>query len=426
MGEDIYSRRKYVKEFFNHFETLSIKKAIPVEISYQYSMDDLPNQSVAYGPLEINNLVKTIIGLEAIKENGKVSIVAQPEYDFLFKFLTLEGINWQDLAIDHIICMENSMQDDNSHYNLGCINAMMPLLVTGCKYNPMCYYDNIKAHFNSTTLMPYIILTSESIVNISYDISYATVSHFKPYLALYNQIFEDLKQKSVPMAVILHSPFEQISHYLKFISSYGNTDYHFSYAPCLVYFATDEMCHKYVTHLLPEREVFISLVIQHLNDFRKALPLHTVETIYFSEEGLDRFLDTGLLSEIPAQFYSPLNISDRYRLLKYFYDAAIAGICQPLIINSKKLTIPVDLITCTCNDNAVSFVYNSQDHDSTALVITEKSIAFWLNDFLGYLKNSSMIFSKEETIALLEDRLLHAPKDPQNSQITLLLASSSR
>ena len=410
MGEGAYSHRKFIKNFLNRFNNLSTTNDISVSTSYHHRINNLPSNAQVRGNIEINNLVKIIIEMEAMKKNGKVRIIAQPEYSFLFQCLSLVGMNKHDLYVEHIVCLENSMSNRGNMYNLNCLNIIMPMLVTGCNYHPMCYYDHVSSHFSNTSVMPYMVLTSDYVMSISYDITYATIAKSQSYLEICNQIFESSVQKAAPMAKLIHSPAEHVQYFTGVLSNSTHSNYCFSFAPCLIYFATKEMLRKYINTSLPKSENLDETTMQYIALLHKALELNTIHAVYFSEEGLDEFLSTGRLAEMPWEYFSSIDISDRYKLVRSMYDAALAGDYHPFLVNSAVLNIPANLSIVSCKEGTVSFVYTAPNHKYSALDFSEKSIVYAIQDFFDYLPESNMIFSPEETLSLIRQKLENKPK----------------
>lgn len=411
MGEGTFSHRKFIRNFFNGFNNISAENDISVSTSYHHLINKLPNDATVCGNLQINNLVKIIIEMESMKKNGNVKIIAQPEYSFLFQCLSLVGMNKQDLSVDHIVCLENSTKDREKIYNLNCLNVIMPMLVAGFNYHPMCYYDHVSSHFSNTSMMCYMILTSDYVMNISYDVTYATISNAKPYLEICNQIFKSSVQKSAPMAKLLHSPVEHMECFTNVLSNFGHVNYRFTSDPSLICFATKKMLRKYMDASLPNKESLVETTMQYIGLLQKTLELSTMKAVYFSEEGLDKFLDTGRLTEVPWEYYSSIDIPDRYKLLRCMYDSALAGMYHPIIVKSAVLNIPANLSTVVYKGGAVSFVYTVPNHNYTAFVLNEKIMVYAVQDFFDCLAESNMVLSPEETLAIIKQKLENEPKD---------------
>jgi hypothetical protein len=392
MGEENYSRRKNIEDFINDFNEISQLNHISVKTDYHHRIDALPDNATVYGSLEINNLVKTVIELEVIKDSGCIKAIAQPEYTFLFHLLALTGMNQHGWKIDHIICLENLLNGKDSLYNLNCFRTIMPIFLSGCHYNPMCYYNN-PSHISSTSMMPYLLVTSSYVINISYDISYATISGSPQYLELYSRIFDDFVKKSVPMLTIFSQ--NQVEKFPASIFPYGCLLYSFSYDPQLLSFMPEKIRTEYL-HCRFFQQDNMTIPEQILN------PKDRIKTEYFTEEGLDRFL-------INQELFSPLEITDRYNIFKKMYEAALEGNYHPLLINPSTFNTPKHLSVFVFQ-NAIVFILMLSGNKLNLCIIEEKSLVYAFHDFFKHLPESNSVLSKEETLSIMKSKLDQSPR----------------
>ncbi len=399
MGKDSYSRHKKIEDLFHDFHSISQPNHIIFKTDYRPQMNALPDEGAAYGSLEVNSLIKTVIEMEAAKDSGRVRVIAQPEYAFLFNFLALTGMNRHNMAVDQIICMENTLVKKDSLYNLNCFSAVMPIALSGCEYKPMCYYDDATAHISSTSILPYMILTGSYVVNISYDISYATISGAQPYLALYSRVFEDLAERSIPMLTI--TPGNQMEQFLASASTYGNISFYFSNDPQLIPFMPEKILNKYLN---PNASMNKNAAVPKQILSAKG----QIKTICFTEAGLNRFLSTGILSKRYQEFFFPLELTDRYVLLKKIYDMALSGNYHPALINSAIFHIP-EYLSVLVFHNAVSFFLTLPGNESSICTIEEKSLVYAFRDFFKYLPENNSVLSEEESLSILKRKLDQAP-----------------
>jgi hypothetical protein len=271
----------------------------------------------------------------------------------------------------------------------------MPFFVTGCNYNPMCYYENVAAHISSTSILPYMLLTSNYVINISYDVSYATISSSPLYIELYLHIFEDFVKKSTPMLTIL--PKSQVSQFLASAFQYGSLHSYFSYYPHLTSIMTERIFNQY---LLPNFSKHRNAIIPA----QRKPSADEIKTVYFAENGLDDFLNTGKLPESFLDFSPSTDTADRYSLLKEFYNMALAGIYHPVLINSA--VFPISKCLSVLNfQNAIAFLLMFSNNESNICIIQEKSLVFAFQDFFKYLPESNLVLSEEKALAVIKSRL---------------------
>ena len=115
---------------------------------------------VRTGVLPVNNLVQAVVGAETARPNGEILVIAQPDYDFLIHTLSALTLG-RECSVQHILCLESESQEEDNHYNLGCLRAVVELMFSLKSYQPYYYYDNITSHFKNSNSLPYLIVTSE-------------------------------------------------------------------------------------------------------------------------------------------------------------------------------------------------------------------------------------------------------------------------
>lgn len=404
MGEENYHRRKIIEDFFNHFNSLTQPDSILVQTDSRHQIDVLPGSAAVYGTLKINNLIRTAVEIEASRGDGTVRVVAQPEYSFLFECLALTGINHHDLKVNHIVCLENRLKGKEGLYNLNCLRTMMPVILSGCKYNPMCYYDNVASHISGTSIMPYMLLTREYAIHISYDLSCATVSNSQEYIALYSRIFEELEKKSTSMLAVDYEEWNK--SFPEMAPEHGPKQYTFSFEPDPVPFLTEESRSKYLQPKSASQEKATALK-------EGTLAKEGAETVYFTKEGLEQFLNTGMFPKMYREFFLPLNTENRNRILKMMYEAAVKGTFQPVLIHSGIFRIPEYLSVFVFQDT-IHFIFTLSGDELRSCVLKEKSLVLAFRDFFKYLPESSVALSPEESLAIIKSKLNSEQKNTGN------------
>ena len=413
MGEGVYARRRAVSEFFANIDPPPAGGGVPIP---QTQPLRLPSGGTVYGKLEVNRLIETVLEDEAARRNGRIQVLAQPEHAFLMEQLALVGIRREGLCIQHIICLENSLKERSSVYNLNCLRRIMPVIAAGCQYSPRYYYDSVGSHFGNTCVMPYLILTSRLAVTLSADGSCAAVFDAPDYRELYRRIFDGLLEKSFPLTRVFHTPAEQMGYYMRLCADFEYIEYDFMPDPCILFFADRSMLRRSISPALTADPAFLKAGPAYVKGALGINRMQHIRSIYFSQEGLEDFLATGRITEVPEECYSPLSFSDRYLLLRRLYKAALKGDYHPVLVDSKKIKIPKNLCSYFFHGGAVCFVYTAPGRNFTAFSVAEKSIFYAFQDFFSYLPESGDTFSEEETLSILKSVLERAPeKDASES-----------
>ena len=406
MGPQVYSRNMHVKALFEKFGALNYGRN-NISMRFSHSIDGLPDSATVYGNYEIQSVLKALVEIEASNSSGRIRIIAQPEFSFLIDILAAIGPNKPLLTVEHIICMQCAIsQKDDGSYNIGCLSAMVPLLVSDFMYKPFVYYDNAQAHINQTSILPYMIITEDGVLNISYDMKYGTFFRSADFITLYSAIYNDIYNKSVSMFNRLGSASEYLEFYQN-PSAYSSNCTIFC-EPCLAFFITEDILTKYIYEALPDKHVILSMYSKLIDQrFKQLIEKNKYILSCFTEEGLDDFITYGRITDIPSDYYSPIEKEDCYKMLTKMHELTLSGLYQPIIINTNKFRLPRNLVlTASTNGEAASLTYIHPQYGPIVFDFTEQSLILAFSNFIEYLKASDMVLSREETLRVIEDKLI--------------------
>lgn len=127
--------------------------------------------------------------------------------------------------------------------------------------------------------------------------------------------------------------------------------------------------------------------------------------ISFTLEGLNLFMETGRVTEIPDFMYTYLTPKQRLTMLQKIVASVDDGSFNARIIKSQKLTVPSPICICAPNEHTVTIYYFSPDKGEYIFHLQELSLVQAFYDFLKYLPDSLLVYSAEETRQLLHDVL---------------------
>ena len=112
--------------------------------------------------------------------------------------------------MQHILCLESESQEEDNHYNLGCLRAVVELMFSLKSYQPYYYYDNITSHFKNSNSLPYLIVTSECALQLSYNQKYAVCLRGAEYVAFFRKLFNDARKNANLMLSTLDTVTDNI------------------------------------------------------------------------------------------------------------------------------------------------------------------------------------------------------------------------
>lgn len=132
--------------------------------------------------------------------------------------------------------------------------------------------------------------------------------------------------------------------------------------------------------------------------------------VYFTKRGLADFAQKGRIKEIPDNFYRPLTVSERIRLLCHILPCCKNGNYRLL---KKPLNQLSDNLHLCVNSTFGYMLFNNIHNRTICLIINESSILTTFMDYLSSLDDSGL-YSGEETaefVQTLIDELKNQKKE---------------
>lgn len=402
MGEEDYLRRKNTSEFlsgFLHKAQEASAGALPPRGQAQPM-----REGVLYGGLEINRTVWSAVHTEIEKENGRIDLMVQPEYDFLFQLLPMLAWERKSCTVRHILCLEATEKNGDNQYNLSCLKTVMQTLSADCDYVPHYYYDNVAAHFSNNNLLPYLVVTGDCAIQISRGMEYAVCHTGKEYVSFFRELFEKALQKTQPFCSKIHTVPENLAFYVQVALNEESPQYGCSAEPCFVPYLSRDMLERHVNWEIPGMKALVDQLMGYVHGMRKSWGKQNMLIDYFTLEGLDYFCDTGRFWQIPDFACAPLGPRDRYEMLRR-YDTMWSDSRVHLMYRPCMPGLPIEMETLAYRDGKVSFMQGHANNTYTAFTLREKSLSFCFEDLLSFLEKSGGTYTQEETRAILQRKM---------------------
>ena len=258
------------------------------------------------------------------------------------------------------------------NYNLSCLQKILPICACGCDYRARYYYDNVAARLNEFRLFPYLILTEHCALAFSADYQNAILFREETTLRMMREMFEG---------------------YLK--------QYFFQRMPCLSGLLTPEMLKHHLVKEMPERDQMIQAVAQYAKVMQTQV-LDKKTTMFFSEDGIKSFLETGRVDEYPKECYSPLDFDERIALIRRFL--ALRDRANLRMIRETKERAE-HALNISVNANEGYLLFQTRTERLIYLSIREPSILMAFYDYLESMKPEELC-TEEEMLERVE-AILH-------------------
>ena len=345
LGMSVYYKRKSVEDFFVHFPSnMASGNVQPLFRDAAFS-PELPSSETACIPIfsktEIDYYAHGILLLEASREKGHIRLLIQPDCPFLFGTLSSLRL-YNTLTIDHVICFSRSDQltSQNQLYTLSYLENMLPLFFADMDYRPYYFYDDVVAHYQNFNGFPCMILTSEYAIVCTSDYQKGFLYKGAKYLQLLHSLYHSYQEKC-----------KQLFEVIRYLPMDGSLQQMYQFSPsyvlqpeaCLMPLFYDDLLASAIYPDLPDREAFIQQTSLLLQTNRKFLvPGHF--SIYFTVSGLQQFLETGRIQEIPEELYRPLTLDERKQILTSMLPYCNKGIYRILKHPLNQLTENLHLV----------------------------------------------------------------------------------
>ncbi|BCJ96744.1 hypothetical protein acsn021_43130 [Anaerocolumna cellulosilytica] len=414
LGSDVYRRILSVKNIIENFKDVS---SPPIKSVYQHNFSCFSQSTAFSGSQNVNTVLKAVLENEATKENGYIKMIIQPDYRFLLELLQTLGSCNTVLKIEHIFCFSKDFRENNENtYNLKCLETVIPLLFSCRHYNAHIYYGEINTSYQNICVFPYMVLTSDKVVGLSPDYSQATLFLDHKFHSIYMQTYQNLLSCCFPLTEKILNPLDVFTRYSNPVMnpeelSNINVTHSLYSQPCFMYFATQELLNKYISEIPFKREI-IGFILRQRSNYIEKLAVDFEYCSYFTKAGLDFFWKTGRIVELPDAFYTPLDKKDCLKLIKLLYENIKTTSYRAHIINTDKFHVSGNIVVSALEGSYIVFIYTHLlSGDKYHLVFDEPSISSSFSSFLTYLKDSTLVYTEQKTLEILNERIIEYEKE---------------
>ncbi len=398
-GEDMWHNQAAVCDLLNQISSLKFLPDSPMPpvdnvsnnftLSFEYKLIE--------GEYSVQNIISTILFWE-ISEDPSAHFKMFLPFGMDFASILLKL--WHSGAhftTDHLFCFPDSEDGDCSHSVKILKQIILMCLTARDFYHPYYFYEKPEALL--TNPLSHYIITPHYLILLSGDMSKALVHSSKALINYYLKHFDGLMVHCEPLVSFSNSLPEVLNRARSMVDTNGS--FFLMPQPCFGYSTTPEMIAKYFKKEDFPQEIF-DKISEHFSLYRSSKDFTTI----FTEKGLQTFINDGAILEYPASFTSNLDVKDRITFLEELREnisskKIIGRIARPSALNIPDyLTVYVDTSGNVWFDTTRNFVH---DAFYCNIHITEKSICRALLDFSKSIVGSQLLYSKEETLNILDE-----------------------
>ncbi len=383
MGENVYRRRLRVKHMIERLSELD-GRMIPV--SGNGGLEAAPPIKVCFSHDELLRYVSPLLA-ESVRNGSGIKVLGQPG-DKLKELQALcvagEGL------IEHIICFDNSTSDNSGGYNLEIFPDICEFAFCYSNYRPLCYYDNIAAHINSMTVLPVLLVTDDFAMCAEKDLGSGVVYKDPMAVRFYRREFDRLRDNCYSFLQV-DKDFEQM---LLRTNEYPKYTLTLDHQPSIVLALDDSQ----IRHMLSAGSDYINMVIKR-GEMLKERFLGMGYINLFTESGLNEFLETGISDELSMPQFLAMPKDERLKVLRKMILLAENGDYEYRVVNDSYA--PKGLRVSLLESSNVKLVSHLPDRSMAFVNVTEQSIVYAFNDYIGYLLAERLVYSREKSLDIM-------------------------
>ncbi len=395
-GEDVWENREAVASLLNYLSTIQFQ-SLPARAVTTVETLAYDNVTVQ-GEYAVQKMISTVLYHEIMNtDHAVIRLFLPPDMD-LSPFFINRWLDGNKFEVEQLFCI--SSIGSSRAENIGLLKQVIPMsLVSLDAYSSFHFYESA----GSVAINPlnYYIITPHYLILLGRDQSAAQIQKDGQIIGIYSDHFKSLIEHCDPL-VIRGQNLEEL-----FDSANATIDpngyFYLMAQPCFGRYYTADIISKYFqVQNCPIPGIF-ETAVQHF-----ALLQETDKNFctVFSEKGLQHFIDTGIVEEMPPEYIPPAEVKDRVYLLSRLRSDIAEEKLTGLIARPSLLKVPdylsmsIDSEGNPCFGTTTAFprgAYYCNIH------ISEEAICQAFKDFCQSLPGSQMVYSKEETLRMLDE-----------------------
>ena len=128
---------------------------------------------------------------------------------------------------------------------------------------------------------------------------------------------------------------------------------------------------------------------------------------YFTERGLDEFIETGVLAEYPESYVRPLTVQERIQIIDRFLEISRQDHIEFGMIRDEKLHLQKSVNVFLSSACGLTLILYDEKQGLRHMLIDEPSICHAFGIFISQMAEKRDVFSEEETRQIMMKKTEH-------------------
>ena len=307
-------------------------------------------------------------------------------------------------------------QADDRFYNLQVLKNLIPLYFHAGSHYETCYYYRKNADGPGYgAVYPYYGVFENSVVLFSEDMEHAVRIRNEELVKKYREQFLSIAGHG-GVTKKLVTFFEDTAKMLQFLTEHdkngteGTERYFIEYQPCLALAADRDLIASVIRLQGPQREMLLAGLMKRIDTVRDSSRL----VHYFTENGLDEFIRTGVLAEYPASLVRPLTPAERIQAIESFLAVSEQENIEFGLIRDERLHLKKSINIFLSSACGLNLILHDEKQGHRHMMIDEPSICHVFGMFIGGMKEKRDVLSAEETRKVLLEKCAHLAEKIKN------------
>ena len=405
LGKDVYESRCYIQKFLDYLSShdFSVSEGFRLPCSkYFFPLSFYENGNSFYAEREVYSYLEDFL---VTNTSGSVYLNLPPQNDLLLHTLTSLYNTYKALpSIIHIFPIYRNNEIELTCFkNLKSFVCSLLLALSGFRsYAPYYFYSNYDKNITSFSLFPYYVLSEKRRLLISSDFSACTYVTNPEVIKEYCTEFQKILSSCVPLFIQSSSPKQALNIFSKSMEI-SQPRYIFESHPCMGLMAWEE---DLLNSFYPlDSGIISSEIVVFLRtaaeNGRYLFNSDISFKNYFTYEGLQKFIKTGLLTGPYSWNQRPVPLEKRKEILQHLLDTNLGS--EKAVMLRKDFLPSTEIHMEVFTDNSLFLCCLTSEKSFFNLYLQEQGIGHAISDYLSSLEGSRFSYSFEESKKILNE-----------------------
>ncbi len=405
LGKDVYESRCYIQKFLDYLSShdFSVSEGFSLPCSkHFFPLSFYENKNSFFAERELYSYLEDFL---ATNTPGSIYLNLPPQNDLLLRTLTSLYHTYKKLPpIIHIFPVYRNNEIELTCFkNLKSFICSLLLALSGFQdYTPYYFYSDYGKNVTSFSLFPYYVLSEKKLLLISADLSTCTYITDPEVIKEYRTEFQKILSACAPLFIQSSSPEQALNAFSKSMKI-SRPRYIFESHPCMGLMAWEEnLLNSFYPldsgKISSEIVAFLKTTIESSrNLFSSDISFKN----YFTYEGLQNFIKTGLLTGPYSWNQCPVPPEKRREILQHLLDTSLGN--ERAVMLRKNFISSTEIHMEVFTDNSLFLCCLTSEKDFFSIYLQEQGIGHAISDYLGSLNESRFSYTLEESEKILHE-----------------------